>query len=82
MITPVAFAVLASSGPPDRLGETMGSAEVGRELGEAGGPFLAGAFAAGGGLGAGFLGIAALVALTAPGAGVVRRTPTAPESPS
>ncbi len=40
LITPLAFAALASSTPPERLGQTMGSAEVGRELGDAGGPLL------------------------------------------
>jgi hypothetical protein len=32
--------------PPERLGQTMGAAEVGRELGDAGGPLLVGATAA------------------------------------
>lgn len=40
LITPVAFAVLAGSTPPARLGQTMGAAELGRELGDAGGPLL------------------------------------------
>ncbi|MGH3575430.1 MAG: hypothetical protein ACRDUW_27030 [Pseudonocardiaceae bacterium] len=31
---------------PERLGQTMGAAEVGRELGDAGGPLLVGAVAA------------------------------------
>ncbi|MDL5154830.1 MFS transporter [Actinomycetospora termitidis] len=74
MITPVAFAVLAASSPEERLGQTMGSAEIGREFGEAGGPFLTGLIAAGLGLGGGFLGIAAIVALTALGGLRMRRT--------
>jgi MFS transporter, DHA1 family, tetracycline resistance protein len=37
-------AALAASVPPGRLGQTMGAAEVGRELGDAGGPLLVGAF--------------------------------------
>lgn len=35
LITPIGFAVLASSTPPERLGQTMGTAELGRELGDA-----------------------------------------------
>ena len=41
--TPLGFAALAASAPPGRLGQTMGAAEVGRELGDAGGPLLVGA---------------------------------------
>ena len=78
MITPVAFTVLAAATPTERLGQTMGSAEVGRELGEAGGPLLLGAFAAAGGVTSGFLGLAVVIALTA-GAGLAaaRRPPPA-----
>jgi DHA1 family tetracycline resistance protein-like MFS transporter len=36
--TPIGFAHLAKTTPTERLGQTMGSAEVGRELGDAGGP--------------------------------------------
>jgi MFS family permease len=43
--TPVAFAHLAATTPPERMGRTMGSAELGRELGDAGGPLVAGAVA-------------------------------------
>lgn len=43
--TPIAFAHLASTTPPERMGRTMGSAELGRELGDAGGPLVAGAVA-------------------------------------
>ena len=42
--TPVGFARLASTTPPGQLGRTMGTAEAGRELGDAGGPVLVGAF--------------------------------------
>lgn len=45
LITPLGFAHLAASSPPERLGQTMGSAEIGRELGDAGGPLLVGAAA-------------------------------------
>jgi DHA1 family tetracycline resistance protein-like MFS transporter len=46
VLTPVAFAVLAAGSPAERMGQTMGAAEVGRELGDAGGPLLVGALAA------------------------------------
>lgn len=42
--TPLGFTLLAKSAPADRLGRTMGAAEVGREMGDAGGPVLVGAF--------------------------------------
>ncbi|MFD7440064.1 MFS transporter [Streptomyces sp. NPDC059909] len=45
LITPLGFAALAASTPPERLGRTMGSAELGRELGDAGGPLLVAAVA-------------------------------------
>ncbi|WP_314454067.1 MFS transporter [uncultured Microbacterium sp.] len=46
VITPLGFARLAATTPPDRMGRTMGSAELGREIGDAGGPILVGAVAA------------------------------------
>ncbi|THG29980.1 MFS transporter [Naasia lichenicola] len=48
--TPAAFTVLASSTPPHRLGRTMGNAELGREIGDAGGPLATGAIIAAAGL--------------------------------
>lgn len=59
--TPVGFALLAASSPPDRIGRTMGAGEVGRELGDAGGPILVGAFSSFG-LTAGLIGLAAALA--------------------
>ena len=44
LITPIGFAYLAATAPEERLGQTMGAAEVGRELGDAGGPLLVGAW--------------------------------------
>lgn len=41
-ITPLGFARLASTTPQERMGRTMGSAELGREVGDAGGPILVG----------------------------------------
>ncbi|MFE9440192.1 MFS transporter [Streptomyces sp. NPDC006602] len=46
LITPLGFAALASSTPRERLGQTMGAAELGRELGDAGGPLLVAGVAA------------------------------------
>ncbi|SEP38102.1 MFS transporter [Amycolatopsis saalfeldensis] len=61
LVTPLGFAHLAAGTPPERLGQTMGAAEVGRELGDSGGPLLVGAIAVGATLSAGFLGLAALL---------------------
>ena len=58
IVTPLGFAALAAAAPPGRLGQTMGAAEVGRELGDAGGPLLVGAIAAPAGLGLGLLSLA------------------------
>jgi MFS family permease len=75
-ITPVAFADLAAGSRPERLGQTMGSAEVGRELGDGGGPLLVGAFASvatlAGGLG-GFAVVLAAIGVAATGRGRRRR---------
>ena len=65
VLTPLGFAALAASSPPERLGETMGSAEVGRELGDAGGPLVVGAVAAATTLSVGFIGAATLIAVAA-----------------
>jgi MFS family permease len=40
LITPLGFAALAASTPEERMGQTVGSAELGRELGDADGPLL------------------------------------------
>jgi MFS family permease len=60
--TPLGFAALAAAAPPGRLGQTMGAAEVGRELGDAGGPLIVGAAASAAALPAGLLTLAALLA--------------------
>ncbi|OLZ64438.1 MFS transporter [Streptomyces sp. IMTB 2501] len=68
LITPLGFAALASSTPQERLGQTMGAAELGRELGDAGGPLLVAAVASAATLNYGFgalgilVGVGALVA--------------------
>ncbi|GCB44599.1 MFS transporter [Streptomyces sp. NL15-2K] len=63
LITPLGFAALAATTPPERLGQTMGSAELGRELGDAGGPLLVGAVAATTTLTYGYAALAVLLAL-------------------
>ena len=65
VITPIGFAVLASSTPQERLGQTMGSAELGRELGDAGGPLVVAGVATAATLGTGYLALAALTVLLA-----------------
>ncbi|MGH3797940.1 MAG: hypothetical protein ACRDSP_24005 [Pseudonocardiaceae bacterium] len=63
LATPLGFAHLAATTRPERLGQTLGAAEVGRELGDAGDPLIVGALAVALSLGAGLIGLAALVAL-------------------
>jgi len=63
--TPIAFAYLANNTPTERLGQTLGSAEVGRELGDAGGPLLVGAVAAAIGLAPALVAFAVVLAGTA-----------------
>jgi DHA1 family tetracycline resistance protein-like MFS transporter len=65
VITPIGFAHLASTTPSERLGQTLGAAEVGRELGDAGGPLLVGALAAAATLTPALLGFAALLTAAA-----------------
>ncbi len=65
VITPIGFAHLAATTPTERLGQTLGAAEVGRELGDAGGPLLVGALAAAATLTPALLIFAALLTATA-----------------
>jgi len=62
LITPLGFAALAASIPTERLGQTMGTAELGRELGDAGGPLLVAAIATATTLTYGFAALAVLLA--------------------
>ncbi len=64
VVTPLTFAALAAASPPERLGQTMGAAEVGREIGDAGGPLFVGAVAAASSLPLGLGALAALLAAT------------------
>ncbi len=70
LITPLGFAALAASTPQARLGQTMGTAELGRELGDAGGPLLVAAVATLAALGYGCATLAIVLA-TGPVAGLV-----------
>ena len=63
LITPLGFAALAAATPPDRIGQTMGTAELGRELGDAGGPLLVAAVATAATLSWGYAALAVLIAL-------------------
>jgi len=78
--TPLAFTALAAMAPPGRLGQTMGAAEVGRELGDAGGPLLVGAAASVAALSAGLLTLAAVLA--AAGAIIRQASPRPPAAAS
>jgi MFS family permease len=61
LTTPLAFAHLADVTPQERMGRTMGSAELGRELGDAGGPLIVGGIATLAGLPLGLGALALLV---------------------
>ncbi|MGX1135393.1 MFS family permease [Streptomyces glaucescens] len=65
LITPLGFAALATRTPEERMGQTMGAAELGRELGDAGGPLLVAAVATAATLTHGYAALAVLVALGA-----------------
>jgi len=71
--TPLGFAHLASTTPAERMGRTMGSAEIGREMGDAGGPLIVGAIATAASLAAGLWTLALLVAGAALLAGILLR---------
>ena len=62
LITPLGFAALAGATPPARLGQTLGAAELGRELGDAGGPLLVAAVATGVTQAAGYAALAVILA--------------------
>ncbi|MFF9221757.1 MFS transporter [Streptomyces viridosporus] len=62
LITPLGFAALAASTSEERMGQTMGSAELGRELGDAGGPLLVAAIATVSTLTLGYAALAVLLA--------------------
>ncbi|KUH80127.1 MULTISPECIES: MFS transporter [unclassified Mycobacterium] len=61
LITPLAFTMLAKTTPSERLGQTMGAAEIGRESGDAAGPLVVASIAAASTVPFGFAGLAVLV---------------------
>jgi MFS family permease len=63
VITPLGFAALAASTQPARLGQTMGTAELGRELGDAGGPLLVAGVATAAALSYGYLALTVILAI-------------------
>lgn len=78
LITPLGCAALASSTPHERLGQTMGAAELGRELGDAGGPLLVASVASLATLTYGFGVLAAVIGMGAVIVVVSRRSVPAP----
>ncbi|WP_086723596.1 MFS transporter [Streptomyces carpinensis] len=74
VITPLGFAALANATPAERLGQTMGAAELGRELGDAGGPLIVGAVAATATLTYGYAALAVLLAAGLPLLALAQRT--------
>ncbi|MFC3572504.1 MFS transporter [Streptomyces yaanensis] len=74
LITPLGFAALAAGTPAERLGQTMGAAELGRELGDAGGPLLVAGAATLTTLTHGYAALAVLLAAP-PLIGLLRRRP-------
>ena len=75
VIAPIGFAHLATTAPTERLGQTLGAAEVGRELGDAGGPLLVGGLAAAATLTPALLTFAALLTAVAAIVAVPARQP-------
>ncbi|MDX6264069.1 MAG: hypothetical protein QOH84_5757 [Kribbellaceae bacterium] len=78
LITPLGFAALAASTEPARLGQTMGTAELGRELGDAGGPLLVAGVATMATLGYGYAALAIVLAATPVIGLAVRKRPSRP----
>ena len=72
--TPLAFAYLAATTPAERMGRTMDNAELGREVGDAGGPLLVGAVTSTITLGAGLGVLAILTVGVADLGGITLRT--------
>jgi MFS family permease len=77
-VTTLGFSVLAATSPASRMGRTMGTAELGREIGDAGGPLLIGGIATGAGLAAGLAAFAGVAALAAVVVGVFTPKPADP----
>ncbi|WP_241777495.1 MFS transporter [Streptomyces sp. CT34] len=82
LITPLGFATLAAATPQERLGQTMGAAELGRELGDAGGPLLVATVATATNLAYGFATLAAILAFGLLALVASRRTTPALQEPT
>ncbi|MFE7844255.1 MFS transporter [Microbacterium sp. NPDC057407] len=80
IVTPFGFAALADSTPPERLGRTMGSAELGRELGDSAGPLLVGAVATAVSLPVGLAALAGVTGIAALAVGATPASRSAPRS--
>ena len=80
-VTALGFAHLASTTPTERLGRTMGTAELGRELGDAGGPILVGSVAAAAGVAAGLAAMAGVAAFVSAAVGILARRAEIPPPP-
>jgi MFS family permease len=80
--TPLGFAYLAATTPPERMGRTMGTAELGRELGDAAGPLMVGGIASVAGIAAGLGALAAVLAAAAAICYAALRTSNTPRSSS
>lgn len=78
-VTALGFTHLATTTPPERLGRTMGTAELGRELGDAGGPLLVGVVATAAGLPFGLAALGGLSAIVAVTTGIFLRSSPPPE---
>jgi MFS family permease len=72
LTTTIGFSQLATTTPPERMGRTMGTAELGREIGDAGGPLVVGAVATGAGLAIGLSVFGAVATVAALLVGVFR----------
>ena len=76
--TVLGFGHLAATTPPERMGRTMGTAEMGREIGDAGGPLLVGGIASVASLAAGLGTLAIALAGMAALCAVLLRQQTTP----
>ena len=63
LITPLGFAALVASTPPAQIGQSVGTAELGRELGDAVGPLLVAGDAPAATLGYGYVALAVVLAI-------------------
>jgi MFS family permease len=78
VVGPFGFASLADSTPAERMGRTMGTAEVGRELGDSAGPLLVGSIATATSLPIGLAALGAATLISAALVAVDRARPAAP----